>query len=478
MATIQKASTLVKRIFLTNLVTDNEDLSITPLLIGAHGIGKSMILKNSAKDLGGNCFTVEASALNEGEITGLPFAAKNSDNSTEVRFVKYFQVNKIWQLEKHYFEKAMSTGFLNGTVKIEKDAEGNLYTIVNGKKELYKSATDFIIDGEDNIYKWAEGLSADIKFKLIESGEIVPIFLFIDELNRADQQTMREMMNIILNRTVNGYTFPFFVQIVSAQNPCSQNSTYATNELDDAQLDRFLKISVDANIEEWVDYALAKGLNKDIIEGLAMSEGIFVHREQGQKDMSEMSPSPRSWEMVANIYDNIYSMNETKFFSPEEKKAVNDDLRILIRGKVGETAARTLIEAINRKENNIKPTEILTGKELKVPEAVMKKFLAQKRLTQKIISDSVVNYICNNVNLFDKSKVGSDEKKKATFMNYQSQLKDFILTLDQATQILFVRKVLGAKNGNAVYKCIAPCFSVDLLKALVDNKLTLGEALK
>jgi len=477
MATIQKASTLVKRIFLANLVTENEDLNITPMLIGPHGIGKTMIVNTSAKGVGGYCFTVEASALNEGEITGLPFAAKGIDGSTEVRFVKYFQVNKIWQLEKHYFEKAMTTGFLNGTVKIEKDEEGNLYTIVNGKKELYKSATDFIVDGEDNIYKWAEKLPADIKFKLIESGEIAPVFLFIDELNRADQQTMREMMNIILNKTVNGYDFPFFVQIVSAQNPSSQNSTYSTNELDDAQLDRFLKISVDANIEEWVDYALAKGLNHDVIEGLALSEGIFVHREQGQKDMSEMSPSPRSWEMVANIFDTIYEMNETKFFSAEEKKGVNDDLRILVRGKVGETAARTLIETINRKENNIKPTEILTGKALKVDEAVMKKFLSQKRLTQKIISDSVVTYICNNIDLFDKSKITNDDKK-ATYMNYHSQLKDFILTLDQATQILFVRKVLEAKNGDKVYKCIAPCFSVELLKAIVDNKLALGEALK
>jgi MoxR-like ATPase len=448
------------------------------MLVGPHGVGKSMIVKTSAKGLGGKCFTVEASALNEGEITGLPFAAKNADNSTEVRFVKYFQINKIWQLEKYYFEKAMSTGFLNGTVKIEQDEEGNLYTIVKGKKELYKTALDFITDGEDNKYKWAEKLPTDVKLELIDSGEVQPVYIFIDELNRSEQQTMREMMNIILERTVNGYVFPFFVQLVAAQNPCSQNSTYATNELDDAQLDRFLKISVDANIEEWIDYALLKGLNKDVIEALALSDGIFVHREQGQKDMSEMTPSPRSWEMVCNILDIVRTMNESRFFSPEERKAVEEDLRILIRGKVGETAARTLLETINRKDNNIKPTEILTGKELKVPEAVMKKFASQKRLTQKIISDSLAKYICDNCDLFDKSKVGSDEKKKATFMNYQSQLKDFLFSLDQATQILFIRKILSAPNGNQVYKCVAPCFSVELLKALVDNKLTLGEALK
>ena len=68
-----------------------------------------------------------------------------------------------------------------------------------------------------------------------------------------------------------------------------------------------------------------------------------------------MSPSPRSCEMLSNIYSYIHEVVKTKFFTDEERRNVDDDMRILIRGKVGETAARTLLETSARKENNIKP---------------------------------------------------------------------------------------------------------------------------
>lgn len=477
MATINKAGTLTKAITVINLMSDadNKGVSITPMLNGPHGIGKSQVVKQVADSMNAYCYTIEGGSLKEGEITGLPFAQLNADGSSEVRFIKYYAINKIWQLEKYYYQKAIEEGFLNGEVKLIVDERGNEILVEGKTQTIVRRPIDKIEAGDDNAYKFGSELSPETKIKLIESGEIKPVVLFIDELNRTEQQTMKELMNIILNKSVNGYDLPWFVSIVSAVNPCSQNSTYATNELDDAQLDRFLKIKVDANLEEWIDHALDTKLNSDVIEGIAIAEHIFIKREKGQEDTSEMTPSPRSWEMVSNIYTYIKSAYKTKFFTDEERKKVDDDLRILIRGKVGENAARTLLENINRKENNIKPAEILTMKENKIDPAIVTKFNNQKRLTQKIIADNVVNYVANVITEVDKMKSSTDAKKKEQYANFMAQLKEFSCMLDTATQILFVKKFLKLPNGQQVFNKISKAFTKEILANIYEAKAAIKD---
>lgn len=475
MASIEKAAVLLKRIAISNYLNDKPGLNVTMMLNGPHGIGKSMVIRKVAKDLNGYCFIVEGGSLKEGEITGLPFASQNSDGSSEVRFIRYNVINKIWQLEKHYYEVAKTTGFLNGSIKLEEDKDGNQYMVKEGVKKQVKTSLDRIKDGEDNAYKFGEELDGETKLKLIESGEIKPVILFIDELNRTEQQTMKELMNIILNKSVNGYDLPWWVNIVSAVNPCSQNSAYATNELDAAQLDRFLKVKVDAQLEEWVDYAFLAGMNPEVVEAIVVSENIFTHRDSSQEDTSEMFPSPRSWEMVNHIYTTIRQVNATKYFTAEERKNVEDDLKLLVRGKVGETAARTFFANIANKNNNIKPEEILTGKSLDIDKAIVEKFKNQKALTKKVISDNVCRYLLENINTVDKKKTSSDANKKAEYMNWMSQLKQFICMLDTATQILFVKKLISTPEGRIAFRKCSTVFVHDVLASVTEAKAALKE---
>ena len=475
MASIQKAATLLKRVALANYLDNKDGLSITMMLNGPHGIGKSMIIRKVAKDLGGYCFIVEGGSLKEGEITGLPFASQNADGSSEVRFIRYNMINRIWQLQKHYYEVAKTTGFLNGTIRLEEDAEGNVYLNKNGVKTLSYSLLDRIEAGEDNLYRFGEDLDGETKLKLIESGEIKPAILFIDELNRTEQQTMKELMNIILNKSVNGYDLPWWVNIVSAVNPCSQNSAYATNELDNAQLDRFLKVKVDAKLDEWVDYALMNGLNTDVVEAIAISDGIFIHRDSSQEDNSEMYPTPRSWEMVNHLYETIDQINAMKYFTSEERKEVNNDLQILVKGKVGETASRTFFANINNKNNNIKPQEILTGKSLEIDKSILDKFMGQKALAKKIISDNVCRYLIENINEIDKKKTSTDAGKKAEYMNFMSQLKQFITLLDTATQIIFIKKLVSTNEGRLAYHKCSKAFAQEVLMQVSDAKAAIKD---
>ena len=50
MITINEAKRLIKRVFLSNIVSDKKGLAITPLISGKHGIGKSQMIKSVAGD--------------------------------------------------------------------------------------------------------------------------------------------------------------------------------------------------------------------------------------------------------------------------------------------------------------------------------------------------------------------------------------------------------------------------------------------
>ena len=217
MSTIKTTERLLKRACLINLVLP-EGIAITPLLSGAHGLGKSAICRQVARDLGGESLTVEGGSLKEGEITGLPFAQTNADGTKEVRFVPYYQTGRIQQLEKLIHEKAKA-GFLGGRVKLLEDGS-TVYTDSEGKHVIpAKNAYSSIISGMDNQFEFGTDLPAHVKLELLKSKEIMPIVLFIDEMNRTDSQTMKELMNIVLTRTVNGYKYPWWVFIVSVLPP-------------------------------------------------------------------------------------------------------------------------------------------------------------------------------------------------------------------------------------------------------------------
>lgn len=435
MATIEITRRLLKRLSLLNLVTP-KGLAITPLLSGPHGIGKSQIVTKVAKELGGTALIVEGGSLKEGEITGLPFGFENPDQTKEVRFIPYYHIANIKKLQKKYFEKLSKEGFLEGGITL---SDEGVVIVKDGARTVLSRGNQNIktLKGEDNIYQWGEDLPYEMKLELIQKNEIQLITLFIDELNRTDPQVMRELMNIILTRNINGFNLPWWVHIVAAVNPSTQGSTYAVNDFDEAQNDRFLKISLDANLEEWVDYALKQGLDSDVITAIASMEDIFVSRSKASEDVDTMTPSPRSWEMVNYLIQYNPVFNETSFFSAQEKRLVAEDTEMLVRGKVGNNAGRLFLQNYaTDKKDKILPQEILTGQSGSVSSEVALKFKNLRKIRQKIISDNVVRYLGDHIESIESS--GSKDYVK----NLENQLKDFLTLLDPTTTLAFVRKTL------------------------------------
>ena len=67
MASIKDAIRLCKRIMLTNLLTNDYSIAVTPLLSGKHGIGKSQVAKSIARDIGGTVMVIEGARHKGGD---------------------------------------------------------------------------------------------------------------------------------------------------------------------------------------------------------------------------------------------------------------------------------------------------------------------------------------------------------------------------------------------------------------------------
>ena len=263
MISINEAKRLIKRALLANIVSEKQNLAITPLVSGKHGIGKSAMIKSIAQDLGGVCITVEGGTLKEGEITGLPYQYKDEKGQTRFRFLPYYAIERIQNEEKRIF-------FESGRALDENTA----------------------LVGDENRYA-INDLTPEERVEAIKSGKVHPVIIFIDEINRTENSVYKELMNILLTRSVNGYEFPWWVLFVGAMNPSTQNSIYATNEMDPAQLDRFIKIKVGDNSSEWLKYGKTTGMSPAILSFIKDNPKCLSSSSKDLDDEEKPTPSPR-----------------------------------------------------------------------------------------------------------------------------------------------------------------------------------------
>ena len=391
MISINEAKRLIKRALLANLTTKKRDLAITPLVSGKHGIGKSQMVKSIANDLGGVCITIEGGTLKEGEITGLPYQYKDENGQIRFRFLPYYAVERIQAEEKRLFE-------------------------LSGKTVLGEA-----LSGDENRYAQNE-LSLEEKIAALQNGTVRPVILFIDEINRTENSVYKELMNILLTRSVNGYAFPWWVFFVGAMNPSTQNSIYATNEMDPAQLDRFLKIKVGDNTREWLNYGKETGVDPRILTFIKDNPKCLSSSAKDLDDEEKPEPSPRGWDMVDTLMSSEPMLRG--FFTDQENdpKIVEKDMKKLSR----------------------------TGDALEALSA------AKKVQTCNLMLD----YLKENIEfiMLDKEH----------FAIVKQQLTQLVKRMDASTRLLFAQNLAATTtdDGNNLIELLFDVFEKDLIQML------------
>lgn len=430
---INEAKRLIKRSLLANLTTDKRDLSITPLVSGRHGIGKSQMIKSIAKDLGGVCITIEGGTLKEGEITGLPYQYKDENGQIRFRFLPYYAVERIQAEEKRLFEQSG------------------------------QSVCNETLSGDENRYAMNHLTPAE-KIQALQSCRVRPVILFIDEINRTENSVYKELMNILLTRSVNGYEFPWWVFFVGAMNPSTQNSVYATNEMDPAQLDRFLKIKVGDNAKEWLKYGKSTGIDSRILDFIQDNPKCLTSNSKELDDEEKPEPSPRGWDMVDTLLSSEHQLRS--FFSDKENdpKTVEKDMKKLVSAKLGSSVATMFFASMVSKARALMPEEIFDDDANLTKTAPVLERMSNAKQAQTC--DLMLDYLKENVEFLMLSKT--------KFALAKRQLSKLCQLLDASTRLLFAQHLSDAvtEDGNSLMELLFDVFEKDLLDMLTLSEQT------
>ena len=244
-----------------------------PLVVGESGIGKTALAKKIAKENDWSLIVIDGNLLKEGEIGGLPTVES------------YVVLNS------------------NGE-NIEKKT--TIYAVHNKLREI-----------DEEIAKGRN------------------VLLFIDEINRCEHTVQQELMNLILNREINGYKLNDEVKILAAMNPSSKYGSdfdYQVVDMDAAQENRFVWLNMEADHAQWINWAIREGIEDKVIEFISTFPE-YLHKINDE----DVRATPRSYERVSKSY-TIFK---------EQKDSIPRSVFLnVIKGNVGKVIAEEFISFI------------------------------------------------------------------------------------------------------------------------------------
>ncbi|NCE98337.1 hypothetical protein D1151_04340 [Emergencia sp. 1XD21-10] len=385
------------------------------------------MIKSIAEELGGVCITIEGGTLKEGEITGLPYQYKDEQGNTRFRFLPYYAVERIQNEQERIFFMSEET------------------------------TRPSLLQGDENRYA-LEDITIEEKLEMLKSRKIKSVIIFIDEINRTENSVYKELMNILLTRSVNGYSFPWWVFFVGAMNPSTQNSLYATNEMDPAQLDRFLKIKVSDSTKEWLGYGKKVGLSPEILNFIKDNPKCLSSNDKELQDDEKPTPSPRGWDMVDTLLRSEPLLRD--FFTEKENdpKVVEKDMKNLVSAKLGATVATMFFASMVSQTRALMPEEIFADDE------------NLSKLSKKIETMSAAKKIqtCDLMLAYLKENIEFMMLNKAQFDINKCQLSAFVGMLDSSARLLFAQKLSNAisNDGNSLIEILFDVFEKELIEML------------
>lgn len=157
-------------------------------------------------------------------------------------------------------------------------------------------------------------------FHMDTSADVINI-LFLDEISAAPQSVQAAAYQITLDRTVGEHKLPENCIVIAAGNRVTDRSV-AFN-MPKALANRLCHIDIFADMDAWHDWAVKSNINRSVIGFLDSHPDMLMGFSHSDNDNS--FPTPRSWEMVSNILNNISSSVSEMF--------------ILISGCIGLNAA-------------------------------------------------------------------------------------------------------------------------------------------
>ncbi|ETY72923.1 ATP-binding protein [Lactiplantibacillus fabifermentans] len=153
-------------------------------------------------------------------------------------------------------------------------------------------------------YGYAHTLIEIIQFA--EAHPQQPIIWFLDEFNRGTQAVQSELMNLVLQRTINTLKLPNQVKLVIAENPDAsmagfEASDYGVVAGDAAIKDRTVRLVMEMDPNDWLSWAQTTDENgqPNIHPLVQQFIGEDVTRLYQTDEQADLRATPRAWTRVS-----------------------------------------------------------------------------------------------------------------------------------------------------------------------------------
>lgn len=241
---------------------------ITPWIWGRHGLGKSQGILQLTQEEGIGMIDMRCSQLEAPDLRGLPD-----------REIKDGKVTRTV-----YLAPADLPGedYCSPACTLYRE-EGCMHEICKKRKEEWEK-------DPANAEPYCQGV------------------LLLDELNRAPDDVLQAVFQLVLDRAIGTYVMPKGWSTVVAGN---YSEGYTVNNFnDDAFLDRFchMDLIVDGDyMNDWFYYISKKfpDMAPKIVQFVAFNDDHLVSSKNVDKGFN-IAPSPRSWEVMGRVLEEVH----------------------------------------------------------------------------------------------------------------------------------------------------------------------------
>ncbi len=137
-------------------------------------------------------------------------------------------------------------------------------------------------------------------FQMDPCDDVINI-LFLDEISAAPQSVQAAAYQITLDRVVGEHKLPDNCIVIAAGNRVTDKSV--SFKMPKALANRLMHIEVEGSFDSWLNWAEKNGVN-DLVIGFLSFRADRLFGFDGKNDDLAFA-TPRSWEMVSNILNNV-----------------------------------------------------------------------------------------------------------------------------------------------------------------------------
>ena len=134
-----------------------------------------------------------------------------------------------------------------------------------------------------------------------------PVVLFLDELNRARPEILQCVMDLTLNKRLNGKSLPKGSRILTAVN---DGEEYQLTDLDPALVSRFNIYNFAPTVAEWLLWAAERKVDPRIINFIEKNPDCLDSSAKEYNGLEKLNDR-RSWQRVSDIIAKMESIDKT-----------------------------------------------------------------------------------------------------------------------------------------------------------------------